>query len=151
MESSPTNIPDCFYRVSIKGLYVHDGKLLFVEEQDEHGVFTGLELPGGGLDFGETFEIGFRREVDEEMGLAVTSFSPLPVYVWTQQFPARPGREAFASLVLAHRVTFDSLNFTPSRECAGLQFLTPAELAEAPLKPQCEPLRQLFKLKDFTG
>jgi len=71
--------PDCFYRVTIKGLCVRNGKLLLSRESEG---LSGQkwELPGGGLDFGEDIVSAFQREIAEEMGLTVTKMSKAPVY-----------------------------------------------------------------------
>jgi 8-oxo-dGTP pyrophosphatase MutT (NUDIX family) len=66
------------YRLSLKALiYDEAGKLLLVKEKFDH-----WELPGGGPDHGETPEQALRREVMEELGVEIASFSPQPVFVW---------------------------------------------------------------------
>lgn len=79
------DFPPAFYRVTIKGMCVRDGKLLMVQESEKlsGGVW---ELPGGGLDFGEDIFLGFNRETQEEMGLSISKISKAPVYVWTWKF-----------------------------------------------------------------
>ena len=55
-------------KVGIGVLIVKDGKILLGERIGAHG--SGLfALPGGHLEFGETFEETARREVEEETGL----------------------------------------------------------------------------------
>lgn len=58
-----SNIPNCFYRISIKALILDkDGKFLLCRESDGR-----WELPGGGLDHGENPQDGLMREIKEEM------------------------------------------------------------------------------------
>ena len=57
---------DHLFRVSIKAVIRNEkGVLLAVKENDREDVW---ELPGGGMDHGETFEEAMRRELFEEIG-----------------------------------------------------------------------------------
>ena len=56
---------DCLYRISLKALIYNDaGQILVVKEIDR----TYWDLPGGGMDFGETIESSLKRELYEEVG-----------------------------------------------------------------------------------
>lgn len=56
--------PNAYYRVSVKALITNDeGKILVVNERG-----LGWDLPGGGLDWGESAEDGLKRELLEELG-----------------------------------------------------------------------------------
>lgn len=143
-----THFPDSFYRVSVKGLCVKDGKVLLVKESAD---LSGLwELPGGGLDFGEDPRAGLEREIEEEMGLNVISISEHPVYAWTTYFE-KSGRaiEWFYSLVIGYRVEFADLNFKPSAECEDIAFFSPKELQTLDLHKQSVSLRTHFNPADF--
>lgn len=59
--SQSKNFPDSFFRVTVKGLYVCDGKLLLLKESKK--LSGQWELPGGGLDFGEEIHVGLKREI----------------------------------------------------------------------------------------
>lgn len=60
-----SDIDDCLYRVAIRVLAMHDGKVLLVKEADD----DWWALPGGGVDHGETIESTLVREVEEELGV----------------------------------------------------------------------------------
>ena len=56
---------DCLYRVAFKALiYNEAGQILVVKEIDR----MYWDLPGGGMDFGETTETSLARELYEEVG-----------------------------------------------------------------------------------
>jgi len=58
--------PECFYRVSVKGVVLDSsGKVLLVREQNGH-----WDLPGGGVEHGESTSAALRREIQEELGRA---------------------------------------------------------------------------------
>lgn len=52
---------------------ISGGKVLVVKRADDDFLGGMFELPGGGVDAGETFERGVIRETLEETGLTVTS------------------------------------------------------------------------------
>jgi len=54
------NFPDSFYRVSVKGLCIQDGKIFLMKESSEKS--GKWMLPGGGLDFGESMQEALARE-----------------------------------------------------------------------------------------
>lgn len=148
MNQSP-NFPDCFYRVTIKGLCVRGGKLLMVREAD---TLSGKwELPGGGLDFGEDIATAFKREVAEEMGLSVTKMSKAPIYTWPFKYEDRRGYDWFYSLVLAYQVEFADLNFTPTEECQEIKFWSQADLQNLDSDGQIAPLPGMFNPVDFAN
>jgi 8-oxo-dGTP diphosphatase len=152
MSNSPKSedFPDCFYRVSIKGLCVRDGKVLLMREGESLG--GQWELPGGGLDFGEDIRKGFMREVQEETGLKVTKMSDEPVYIWSTRIDKWRGMEWYYTLILAYRIELENLEFTPSEECLELRFFSQDELRALRLKernPQTESFKAVFDPKDF--
>lgn len=77
------------------------------------------ELPGGGLDYGESPEICLRREIKEEMGLEVEAIKPFPAYFTTTKHT----KGHWIANVL-YEIKVNNLNFTPSDECVELGFFT---------------------------
>ncbi len=72
-------IPDCHYRVSVKALILDDQRR-FLLVKDITGKW---ELPGGGLEQGESVQQGLRREIKEEMGLELNYIADAPEYFFT--------------------------------------------------------------------
>ena len=142
------DFPPAFYRVTIKGMCVRDGKLLMIQEAGHHNA-GNWELPGGGLDFGEDIFLGFNRETQEEMGLSISKISKAPIYVWTWKYENRRNLEWFHSFVVCYRIEFEHLNFTKSDECAKIQFFSEEELKNMEHKGQMIPLPGIFKAADF--
>jgi 8-oxo-dGTP diphosphatase len=59
--------------VVVKGLIVHNGKLLIVKRSTDDEVGAGTwECVGGQIEFGENLEDALIREVKEEVSLAIT-------------------------------------------------------------------------------
>lgn len=57
---------DYLYRVALRALIRNDkGEILIVREKDH----DWWDLPGGGLEYGESIEDGLKRELTEEIGL----------------------------------------------------------------------------------
>ena len=61
-------------RIGVRAIIYKDGKILAVKHKSKD---TGAPkdwwaIPGGGLDPGESLEDGLRREIHEELGIAVT-------------------------------------------------------------------------------
>ncbi len=113
-----SNIPDCFYRISVKALILDDEKRFLLTFENK-----GLwEFPGGGLDFGEKPAEGLVREIKEEMGLEVTHINERPSYVLTLQHSS-----GVWICHILYEVRVKDLNFTPSDECVELRFFTKEE------------------------
>ncbi len=120
------NIPNNFYRTSIKALVMDDEKrfLLLLEN-------NGLwELPGGGLDFGEKPYDCLVRELHEEMGVEVTYVNKQPSYFVT----ALRTEGRWKSNVL-YETELKDLKFTPSDECTEIRFFTKEEALKETLYP----------------
>ena len=153
-QESP-DFPDAFYRVTVKGLCVRDGKVLMAHD------FTGRsdtdpspewELPGGGVDFGEKFQDALKREVQEEMGLKVTWIDEKPTYVWTTKHNSGRGMQWFWVCTLFFRFEVENLDFTPSEECKDIKFFSKEELQAnvKDLASQIVPLAEHFNPADFA-
>ena len=109
-----------FYRVSIKGLILDETRTKFLIILEDKGFW---ELPGGGMDWGESVETCLKRELKEEMGLTVTYVNPFPSY-----YLIGKNTKDHWTLNLVFEIKVKDLNFTPSDECQELRFILPEEV-----------------------
>lgn len=114
-------IPACFYRVSVKALILDENNR-FLLVREENGLW---ELPGGGLDFGESPQTGIAREIMEEMGLTTVFIAEQPSYF----FPAKNPKEQFI-VNAVYETQVAHLDFQPSPECLEIRFYTFDEVLE---------------------
>jgi 8-oxo-dGTP pyrophosphatase MutT (NUDIX family) len=120
------NIPNCFYRTSIKALVLDENQRFMLVLQTD-----GLwELPGGGLDFGETPEACVKRELQEEMGLEVTSVAKSPSYFVTAQSLNKTWKG-----IVVYETKVKDLDFTTSDECIEMRFFSKDEALKENLYP----------------
>ena len=150
------NFPDAFYRVAVKGLYVRDGKVLLVHDytgRSDTDPSPEWELPGGGVDFGETFQDALKREVQEEMGLTVTWMDDRPTYIWTTRHGSGKGMDWYWVCSVFFRFDVEDLDFTPTDECREIRFFSKEELQKniADFGLQVVPLAEHFNPADFIG
>ena len=128
----------CYYRISVKGLVVDEtGRFLMVKDDD-----GWWELPGGGLEHGETAEEGVRREIDEETGLVITYISPAPRYFIAAQ---HVGKETYAANVI-YEVKLKDLDFTPSEECRELRYFSVKEARKVKIRPTMEQFLEVYQI-----
>jgi 8-oxo-dGTP diphosphatase len=130
-------IPNCFYRISAKALVLNEtrDKFLIVKEEDGR-----WDMPGGGIDWGESAHEALKREIDEEMGLKTISISKQPSYFYT----CKNSRDVRLSSIL-YETVLESLDFVPSKECMEVKFVNVKELDELDI---CSPLKEFGKYFD---
>ena len=114
------NIPNCFYRISVKALILDEQKRFLLTKED-----NGLrELPWGWLDFWEIPEESIKREIAEEMGIYVKEVKTKPAY-----FTTCKGNKWFRISNIIYEAVMDNknLNIVPSKECIEARFFTVEE------------------------
>lgn len=129
-------VPNCFYRVSVKALVLDDQKR-FLLTQETNGKW---ELPGGGLDHGENPQDGLKREIYEESGLEAYDIARQPSYLITTTHD----RTGTHILNVLYQAKLKDLNFIPSRECAALKFFTKEEALQQDLYNNVKAFLQEF-------
>lgn len=122
-----SNIPNNFYRTSVKALILDENKK-FLLLKEENGLW---ELPGGGLDFGEKPHACIIRELKEELNVETTYVASQPSYFVTG---LNSNGQQWKSNIL-YETKVKDLNFKPSSECVELRFFTKEEASEQNLYP----------------
>ncbi len=114
-----SNIPDCFYRVSIKALVLDEkGRFLLIREADGKWSF-----PGGGFDHADKSpQEALTRELQEEMGVDILTMEERPSYFIVKDSP-----DWYTQANVFYKTTLKSLDFTPTDECQEVRFFTPTE------------------------
>jgi len=131
-----------FYRVSIKALVIKDGRLLLVQEPDGR-----WELPGGGIDIGETTEKCLKRELKEELGATISKIDDRPLYVWQQE--TKKKGEIIERFFLGYPVELKNEKFKITTEAIAIGWFTKNELSRANLHINIKQIAKLFDPKDF--
>jgi ADP-ribose pyrophosphatase YjhB (NUDIX family) len=116
-------IPERFYRVSAKALILNETRDKFLICKEDTGKW---ELPGGGLEWGETPQACITREIQEEMGLLVTHVTSQPAYFITGQ---SANKKIWVVNVL-YETTVADLNYTPSEECVEIAFVNQNDIRD---------------------
>ena len=130
-------IPNCFYRVSAKALILDDTRQKFLVVREDKG---GWDLPGGGIDWGETTQDCLKREITEEMGLVMADINASPSYVLIGHH-----KNSTWIMGLVCEVKVKDLNFIPTPECREIKFISPDEVGSI---EALEPVKQLVELFD---
>lgn len=132
-----SQVPECFYRVSVKALILNDTRDKFLICEEESGVW---ELPGGGLDWGMTPQEDLPREISEEMGLKVTKISDNPSYFITDQTLNR----GVWIVNVIYETELENIDFKPSNECVNIKFVNKEDIRDMKVFPTIKKLADMF-------
>jgi len=121
------DLPSPYYRVATRAVILDDQqRILIVENHD-----GDYELPGGGWEYDESFNVCLEREIDEELGVKVASVEPSILGVYR-------GRNSYGmTLRVAVRVTLRSHDFKPV-DMARAWFVSKEEFLKLDFKPTAD-------------
>jgi len=75
-----------FFKVTVVGFVLHDGKLLVCKRSDSKQFLPGFyELPGGHLEAGESPQQALQREFVEELGVKIDVLAPFHAFSYSSQ------------------------------------------------------------------
>ncbi|MEY3783964.1 MAG: hypothetical protein RLZZ230_286 [Candidatus Parcubacteria bacterium] len=131
-------IPECYYRVSIKALILNETRDKFLICKEESGVW---ELPGGGLEWGATPQEDLPREIAEEMGLETLWVAEHPSYFVTRK---SINKGIWVANIL-YEAEVEHYNFTPSDECVEIKFVNEGDLKDLNVILTVTKLAKMFK------
>ena len=139
-----TKVPNCFYRISIKALVLNDSRDKFLITKEDNGKW---ELPGGGLDWGETPHSDLPRELKEEMGLSASWIAEHPSYFLTVPHATKSG--LWVCNVL-YETELENYDFTPSDECVAIDWINKDNAEQFDLFPNVPLLVQQFNPENHS-
>jgi len=117
-------LPSPFYRVATRAIILDDQQRILVG-QDQEGNY---ELPGGGWEYDEPFDVCLAREIKEELGVEMASAEREILCVYRGQ------TKYGATLRIAVRATLKSYDFKPV-DLASARFVTKEEFLRLDFKP----------------
>lgn len=110
---------DYLFRVSLKAVIRNDrGELLIVKEKNHRK----WSLPGGGLDWGETYEQAMRRELQEEVGY--TGELTMKLLAADDAKPLKNREQETLQVRLIYEVIPQTYEFVSGVEADGIAWVT---------------------------
>jgi len=118
------------FRIGVFGLIIEDGKVLLGRRRD----IDWWNLPGGGMESGETVDEALRREVLEETGLVVRVGRLVGVY-------SKPQKQ---EVVLAFLCEVEGGTLMETEEIVECRYFAPDALPPNTLPKHAERVRDAF-------
>ena len=123
------------HRVCIKALIKDGDKILMAREP------TGVwDLLGGGIEGSESPLECLTREIKEEAGIDLKSYSTQPSFFFTSL-----SNRGSPVAVVVYEVELESMNFSPSNECEELRFITKSDVDTLKISPSAKKLIELIQ------
>ena len=108
--------------VVVKGVILHEGKVLIVKRAADDEVGRGTwETVGGKIEYGEDLETALKREIEEETGLKVT----VEKILYAATFKTDPSRQV---VLLTYLCKSNIMEILLSSEHSDFQWATKEQL-----------------------
>lgn len=115
---------DYLYRISMKGIVIDDsGRVLVVKESGR----SGWDLPGGGMDHGETIKQALAREMNEEVGLE----GDFDYRIVAVEDPGLLESAKILQVRLLFQIIPENMHFKPGIDANEVMFVNPEELRDS--------------------
>jgi 8-oxo-dGTP diphosphatase len=132
-EGREWELPDAFYRVSIKLIIKNsEDKLLVVMDKNT----DDWEVPGGGLDHGETIKQTAEREIQEELGVRLLKFDDKPIVITLGTHPNN-----YMTLMQYYRGELSGYDFTLEEKFES-KFVDKEEFLNLKMMPDESPIQK---------
>ncbi len=122
-------------RPGVKAFIVHENKILVIKERIQNGLGTVIyDVPGGGIELGETAQETLKREVKEEVGLDISI--ERPVGCW--DFVVSGATETVHLVLLGYQCSvvgeavIDTAHNPAQEDIFEVTWLTKVEILNAP-------------------
>lgn len=148
-------------RIGVRAIIYKDGKILAVKHKNKDGTAKDFwAIPGGGLDPGESLEVGLKREMREELGVDVAVGRLLFIQQFTSTREDRDEELEFFFLI-KNTEDFETIDYSGTshgiEELAKCEFIDPATkrvlprlISEVDLQLYCETV-QSVRLANMLG
>jgi len=139
MSSCPDHSSPVTHHVTVQvaaGIVMRDGRMLITQRKPGTHLGGLWEFPGGKREPDETLEDCLRRELHEELGIAISDLSPYQVV--RHRYPERVVELHFFRCALADGVPRNI-------GCEELRWVRPDELAQFEFPPADRPVIEALK------
>ena len=131
------------YRISIKALILDKTRTKFLAIKNDKGKWN---LPGGGIDPGETIEECVKREVMEETGLRVTFVASKESY-----FISGARNDGVLTALPFHITSVADFNYTKTPDCVEMRFIEAKDMKDLDFYRPVNQFGELFDPKKHVS
>lgn len=139
------------FHVGAYGILIDNGKILLIKKSK--GAYKGLyDLPGGGIEFGETIEEALKRELMEETGVLVNNFSFVDYNEYFCEYKNDTGEDrSLHHIAFFFKIEGDVgkiKDYPDGKDSLGAELVDIASLSEDNISPIAWPVVERFILGD---
>jgi 8-oxo-dGTP diphosphatase len=143
-------------KLGVKGVIFRRGRVLLLHRRDDLPIVPGLwDMPGGGVEVGDSLEDSLVREVREETGFTARVGRPIHAWIASTRFVSGRRRdEKLTSTIVCYECSVRA-NGSPRldpREHTAYSWVPREDLGRYPLPPnQLEAIKRAFDYRKGPG